>query len=267
MAPKFSRELLKQVAAEMNDVMGLGPAIVADMMDDDTLLSNITWEATGGSEVKDAIRADDFSTNDPDKKLFSLAVQKFFADACIWDAKKKCVILTDAAPAPTVSAKEQAEQDEMDAGEEDNVKPAQAAPVAETPAPRPAKNKSGKTASAAPTGKAPKKEAVMRTQNAVAKEAVKKAAKKSRGTATQKKGKNSSVEMSCYGHRIGSGAALIDTLVHQGRTAEAIADAVVKEFKIKKATALTKVHAHVNAQIKKKGYEVTINDKGVIKGE
>jgi hypothetical protein len=131
MAPKFRRALLASVAAEMNEVMGLTPLIQEDMADD-TLLTTICYEATGRGILKDAIRADDFDSDDSGKKTFTPPVAKFFADAGVWDAEAQAPIMptavkpraakaepvaVDAEPELPLDACEQAEHDEMEAGE------------------------------------------------------------------------------------------------------------------------------------------------------
>lgn len=90
---KFSRKLLERVATQMNEVMGLDPAIDTQMPDDDTLLDTIVWEARGRDVVKDAIRADDFVSDDKDKKTFADDVHQFFVDAGVWDDENKVAVM------------------------------------------------------------------------------------------------------------------------------------------------------------------------------
>ena len=184
---KFERELLEQVAEEMNEVMGLVPQMDFAMLEDGTLLDTITMEAAGRGVIQDAIRADDFVSDDADKKVFTKSVQKFFVAAGLWDAKAEAIIMPaeyDKKAAPSKPNKEEtAAQAQLEEGETAPMKPAKAAKAKEKPAPKPGK-KTGRTAVPAK-----EEEEVMPKKAAVKKGAAAKkgAAKTARGTATQKK--------------------------------------------------------------------------------
>jgi len=193
MAEKFSREQLERVAAEMNDIMGLTPPMDFDAPDDGTLFDTIVDEARGRGEVKDAIRADDFKSDDPEKKVFSTDVHRFFVEAGVWNARTNTVVMAVPAkaepapapvkrekPAPPVDRKaETAEakaQVEMEAGEDE---PAAAAAGKPEPAAKKPVKKEGKTA---PAAKAPAaKEDAVSTKKAAAKKPAKKTAAKKDG--------------------------------------------------------------------------------------
>lgn len=189
MKDKYSREELEGMAAEMNDVMGLTPFMDFNMPDDDTLYTTIVNEATGRGIVKDAIRADDFESANPEKRLFSADALHFFTEAGVWDADKKSVIMPKAAGKPAAAAPvekkaakpvakaEAAAQDKMEAGEAEPELPlaGKPEPVAKT-----AKKKDGKAAPAAGAAQAPeaKEEPVGKTKATKNGAAKKTAAKK-----------------------------------------------------------------------------------------
>ena len=228
MAAKFRRALLASVAAEMNEVMGLTPPIQEDMADDDTLLTTICYEATGRGILKDAIRADDFDSDDSGKKTFTAPVAKFFADADVWDAEAQAPIMPAAAKAAAakksaepelpLAVEEQAEHDEMEAGETAGE---ELEPVAKTKAV--AKKAAAKTTKPAKAVVAEKEAVVKTTKAAVAKKRATKSVIATKKV-TAKKAVCEAV-LSCFGHREGSNGYKMDEAINAGKSLAAIAKA------------------------------------------
>jgi len=75
-------------------------------------------------------------------------------------------------------------------------------------------------------------------------------------TTTAPAKKKEPVAVSCYGHREGTQAAGLDEMLKKGATLEAMAD--------KFSTPKTRVQSHI-ADVKRRGWEVDKNDKGVYK--
>lgn len=249
----FKRDLLVQVAKEMNEIMQLTPPIDCDSMTEDETLQDVVMNnAIGGGNIKDAIRADD---------KFSEEVWTFFAESGVWDEKKKCPIISREAKEHHRMEKDESTGDEKEP-----------ATGKGKPAPEQPENKlAGKAkAPAAPAkGKAPaseeEKEDTM-AHGAPNKRTLRDKKRQSRGTATQRNAatkKKEPKEQSRYGHRVGTGGARIDDLVYQGATIDKIASVMISEFKVKKGSAENKVRAHL-AQLKRLGVKLTVSDKGKV---
>lgn len=230
MAKTFDRKLLEQVAAEMNHVMGFDEteAIKTDG-DDGTLLDTLVYEARGRGVLKDAIRADDFASDDDQKKLFTKPVHDFFVEAGVWDDKTMSVVMAAPAarsraekPSPPAEKKaaeqpgaEAGAQAEMEAGEGEG---GEFAPPAEK---KPAAAR--KTAAAKPQAEAKasagKKED---TTMAAPKAGKKKAAKKT----TVKKVKTTPANLDIYGFREGTARSQAMAMLATGK--HTMADVKVK---------------------------------------
>lgn len=239
---EVSRKLLERVGTQMNDVMGLNPPIDVNMADDDTLLDTLRWEATGRGKISDAIRADDFVSDNPGKKLFAADVHKFFVDSGVWDDKKQVAVIgkktEPKAAAQAAAPAESEEQPEVQDVEERLEVELEAqldakGQSAETPAPqKAARKKAGKAAPAAPAGQAPeaKKEDTMKSaaRGAVSRKTAVAKKRAAKGTATQKKAavkEKKEAVLSCFGHRDGSSGALMDEALNSGKTLAAVAKA------------------------------------------
>jgi hypothetical protein len=260
MARRFGRDLMERVADEMNKVMGLGPAIEPQDMTDAELLDRVVYEATGGGDVKSAVRNDDFTTADPEKLLFTDEAHQFFVDAGVWDAKAKTVIMPvhkkpAAKPAAAKSnAKEKAAHDTMGAGEET----ATAGQTDDAPESTDAEDEQGEQA--APVDQPVAKEEPVKT-NAAAKTKGAAKAKTSKSTATQKKA-------GVAKEKKGPGviATIIELITTKGPITKAqIVTALAKKFPDRDAESMKKT---VNAQIpgrisKEHGLKlVELEDKG-----
>lgn len=199
-------EQLQNVVEEMNKVMDLDPAIVADGKAAEELLAAIKTEATGGGKVDAAIRYRDFYPTKEDKAgevKFSNVAKAFFVDLGVWDDKNGCPIVCADAEAD-VSAPEVGEapgQPEAGAPQPGKTKKtgkAQKQPQTSAPA---------ASATAAPAAGKTKEEGAMRKGTAAKKKkgaAKKDAGKASRSTATQKKEKKAPANLDAFGFREGS---------------------------------------------------------------
>lgn len=249
MAPQFDRLLLEKVADEMNDVMGLNPPFEYGMLEDGTLIDAIADEATGKGKLKDAIRADDFVTEDAEKKTFTEEVKKFFVTIGVWNARKEAVIMPAA-------AEEQAENDRLEAGESTGSRKA----GKKTEVPRSVAEHDMPPGQDAQGNNITEKEDTTvstKTKAAAKKGTAKKATKKGRSTATQKKAatkKGTDKEMSCFGHRAGSGGARIDEALNSGKDFKAIVKSVGVEE--------SRLRGHVQHLKAEHGVHVTFDKSG-----
>lgn len=223
---KYKRSFLNSVVSEMNNVMQMEPPLDGKDVDDAKLLTAIRQIATGRGKVEDAIRATDFENEAEGAVVFSATAKQFFIDEGLWDDETKSPIVNPA----TTAAPEETEE----------------------PAPTPVATKAGE--------KKLSKEGEMATQAAVKGKVAAKT--KSRGTATQKKAAapKKDVELTKYGHRVGSKAAFVDTALIAGTTEKACVSGLVRKFEMQEPQAIAKFRVHMAYLKKEKGAKITEKD-------